>query len=105
MSVFTLSASQLEARIRKTALDNRMVNFSNHARAQMRRRHIPADVVLEVLRQGRIRRTPEPNLLKGSVECLMERFVAGLQTGVVAAVSDEHPQVIVVSAMHTGGST
>ena len=105
MTVFKLSGSRLEARIRKTALDDTLVNFSNHARVQMRRRHIPADLVLEVLRRGRIRRTPEPNLLKGSVECLMERFVAGLQTGVVAAISDEHPQVIVVTAMHTGGST
>ena len=102
MSVFKLSAGQLEARIRKTALDNSLVNFSSHARTQMRRRHIPADVVLEVLRQGRIRRTPEPNIAKGSVECLMERFVAGLQTGVVAAISDEYPHVIVVTAMHTG---
>ena len=105
MTVCKLSTSQLEARIRRTALDNTLVNFSNHARVQMRRCHIPADVVLEVLRQGRIRRTPEPNLSKGSVECLMERFVAGRQTGVVAAVSDEHPQVVVVTAMHTGGST
>ena len=68
----------------------------------MRKRHIPADIVLEVLRLGR---RPEPNMMKGSVECLMERFVAGSQIGVVAAVSDEHPNVIVVTAMHTGATS
>lgn len=105
MSVFKLSTSQLEARIRKTASDNALVIFTDHARTQMRKRHIPADIVLEVLRKGRIRRTPEPNLLKGSVECRMERFIAGSQTGVVAAISDDHPNVIVVTAMHTGATS
>ena len=79
-----------------------LVIFTNHAHVQMRKRHIPADIVLEVLRTGRIRRRPEPNLIKGSVECLMERLVAGSQIGVVAVVSDEHPNVIVVTAMHAG---
>ena len=105
MSVFRLSISQLEARIRKAAANSTVVIFTEHARVQMRKRHIPADIVLEILRKGRIRRTPEPNLSKGSVECRMERFVAGQQTGVIAAVSDEHPNVIVVTAMHIGASS
>lgn len=105
MSVFKLSQAQLELRIRKTAGDSQLVIFTNHAHVQMRKRHIPADIVLEVLRKGRIRRTPEPNLAKGSMECRMERFVAGSQIGVVAAISDEHPNVIVVTAMHTGATS
>ena len=83
MPVFKLSQAQLELRIRKTA----------------------GDSLLEVLRKGRIRRTPEPNLAKGSMECRMERFVAGSQISVVAAISDEHPNVIVVTAMHTGATS
>lgn len=105
MSVFKLSISQLEARIRKTAIDDTLVIFTEHARTQMRKRHIPADIVLEVLRKGRIRRAPEPNLSKGSIECRMERFVAGAQTGVIAAIGDDHPDVIVVTAMLVGAST
>ena len=96
---------QIRTRIRRIAIDNTLVIFADHARTQMRMRHIPADVVLEVLRKGRIRRTPEPNLSTGSIECRMERFVAGAQTGVIAAISNDRPNVIVVTAMLIGTSS
>ena len=60
MSVFKLSASQLEARIRKTALDNMLVNFSHHARVQMRRRHIPATWCSKCCARGASGARPSP---------------------------------------------
>lgn len=73
--------------------------FTRHAIARMRLRQITALMVLEVLRRGRMRRPPEPNLAKGSLECRMAYFLAGRQIAVVAAVADDDPNVIVVTAM------
>jgi hypothetical protein len=44
-------------------------------------------------------RTPEPNVARGSLECRMQRFLAGRELAVVAAVSDAYPGVVVVTAM------
>ena len=42
---------------------------------------------------------------KASIECRMERFIAGVRVGVVAAVSETHPDVIVVTAMPLGANS
>ena len=44
-------------------------------------------------------RSPEPNLALGSLECRMQRFMAGRELAVVAAISDDDPAVIVVTAI------
>lgn len=69
----------------------------------MKQRAIMRLEVLEMLRQGRMRRPPEPDLAHGSLKCLMQRFVAGRELGVVAAVSDDEPGVIVVTVVEIGG--
>ncbi len=55
------------------------------------------NIVLEVLRNGRITRTPEPNTHMGSLECRMERFVAGDYRVVIVALSDMNPNLIIVT--------
>ena len=65
----------------------------------MKFRHITQLMVLNVLRNGRIRRSPEPNLAKGTLECRMDYFLAGRQIGVVVAVSHDEANVVVVTAM------
>jgi hypothetical protein len=55
--------------------------------------------VFEVLEQGRMPRPPEPNPARGSLECRLHRFVSGRELAVVAAISDDSPQVIVVTAI------
>ena len=44
-------------------------------------------------------RSPEPNLALGSLECRMQRFMAGRELAVVASISDDDPAVIVVTAI------
>ena len=51
------------------------------------------------LNEGRLTRPPEPNLALGSLECRMQRVMAGRELAVVAAISDEDPAVIVVTAI------
>jgi hypothetical protein len=101
-SVFRLSRTQLEALIHDRAANGAQVVFTRHAQLRMKERRIVHGEVLEVLRRGRIDRPPEPNAAKGALECRMQRFVAGRELGVVAALSDEMPDVVVVTALVIG---
>lgn len=103
VSVFRLSPAQLQRLVRERCLDTAQVAFTVHVLTQMKKRHILRAEVLEVLRKGRLVRAPEPNLARGSMECRMQRFVAGRELGVVAAIDDDAPTVVVVTAMVMGG--
>lgn len=95
-----LSKQQLETLIRIESRDSSKVFFTKHALEQMRARHITAATVLSTLQNGRLKRTPEPNLMKGSLECKMEHPCAGKNIGVIVALSDENPGLIIVTAMY-----
>jgi hypothetical protein len=94
-----LSKSQLEAYIRQESLDSRNVFFTKHVEKQMKARHITMACVMSTLQHGRIKRTPEPNSMKGTVECRMERFSAGHDVAVIVAISDKDPSLVLVTAM------
>jgi hypothetical protein len=85
------SAPQLQAHIRKESKASINVVFSDHVKIQM---------VMTTLQKGSIKRIPEPNTMKGSLECLMEYFVAGFDIGVIVGIFDENPSLILVTAMH-----
>ena len=99
MPIAKFSISQLERHVRKTAADSLSVLFTDHVRGRMRQRAITREMVLEVLRKGVLRRAPEPNAQRGTLECRMERYIAGREIGAVVAVSDDDPHLIVVTAM------
>lgn len=63
----------------------------------MRQRKVSAPEVFECLQLGSIDRVPEANEEMGSLECLMERYVSGRQLGIIVALSDEDPDVVVVT--------
>lgn len=91
------SNAQLEKLIRNTAKDTKAVVITIHAGVRMRQRKVSSQEVYECLQNGTMRQQPEPNHAKGSLECRMERYVAGRNVAVVAAVCDEDPDVIVVT--------
>ena len=93
------SKLQLQAYIRRVAANSARLAFTDHALMQMKRRHITRDVAIEVIRRGRLNRTPEPNRAKGNIECRMEHFLTGRDLGVIVAVSDDEPDLIIVTAM------
>jgi hypothetical protein len=99
VSVHKLSNAQVERLIRTIAADGARVYISAHARMRMRQRHVTQEIVVEVLRQGRLVGTPEPNLTRGSLECRMERYCAGRQIGVIVAIRDDDPDLIVVTVI------
>lgn len=98
-SIFRLSVAQLEKLIHERAKQPMLVSLTVHALTRMKERHVLRDEVFEVLEQGRMPRRPEPNLARGTLECRLQRFVSGRELAVVAAVSDDNPQVIVVTAI------
>jgi hypothetical protein len=98
-SVFRLSIAQLERLIHDRAKQPMLVSMTVHALMRMKERHVLRSEVIEVLECGHMQRPGEPNLARGSLECRLQRFVSGRELAVVAAVSDDHPQVIVVTAI------
>jgi hypothetical protein len=98
-SVFKLSLVDVERLVRKRAALTANVRLTNHVLARMKLRHIAREEVYDVLCQGRLARPPEPNAALGSLECRMQRFMSGRELAVVAAISDDDPMVIVVTAI------
>ena len=93
------SKQQYQRFIREAAKEGARVFFTAHAELRMRQRGISHQVALEVLRRGLLRRTPEPNIRFGTMECRMEYYIAGRNLGVVVAVSESDPDVVVVTTM------
>lgn len=91
------STAQLSRHIRGVAKNTASVIITVHASARMKKRKVGSQEVYECLQQGGIVREPEPNMEKGSLECLMERYVAGRHLGVIVALCDEEPDLIVVT--------
>ena len=96
------SQTQLARHIRTLAQDSGAVLFTQHVRVQMCRRKVSSAEVLECLRLGTLRRVPEPNPGKGSLECRMERYVAGRELAVIVALCDEDPDLVVVTVFSVG---
>jgi hypothetical protein len=93
------SKSQWQRHIRTQSAKAANVIFTDHALLRMRQRHIERVAALEILRKGVIRREPEPNLRRGTLECRMEYYVAGRNLALVVAVEADDPAVIVVTAI------
>lgn len=96
------SQAQLARHIRAVAKNTAAVFFSNHAKAKMRERKVSSVEVLECLREGSIIRVPEPNVRMGNLECRMERYVAGRELAVIVALSDEDPDLLIVTVFSVG---
>ena len=75
------------------------MRFTAHAQTRMEQRAITVPMVLECLRRGVIRRPPERSIKTGWYECRLERYIAGKNVAVVAAVDEEDPTVIIVTVI------
>ena len=94
------SVSQIQAHIRATASNSINIFFTDHVRKRMRMRKISDACILATLRQGTIKRTPEPNTMHGTLECRMEHYCTGNDIAVVVAISDDDPTLVLVTAMY-----
>jgi Domain of unknown function (DUF4258) len=94
-----LSKPQLQTLIRTVSRDSSHVAFTKHVLLRMKERRITQDLALQVLQKGLLIHEPEPNLAKGSIECRMQKFMAGRDIGIVVALSDDDPDLLVITAM------
>jgi hypothetical protein len=99
VSVHKLSHPQLQRLIRERSADPGAVFLTTHCRLRMRQRQVTLALLLDVLRQGRMRRPAEPDPRHGSLVCRMEYFVAGRQLAAAVALSDDDPGVLVVTVI------
>lgn len=91
------SLVQLARRIQRLARTSSNVFLTDHSKERMIEREINYEEVMECLRIGTIHRAPEPNFGYGTLECLMERNVLGRDIECLVALSDEQPDLIVVT--------
>lgn len=92
-----MSGSQLAKHIRTVAKDSLRVLFTTHVKTRMRHRKVSSPEVFECIRNGTLRRAPEVSSDGYSLECRMERYVAGRNLGVLVALCDEDPDIILVT--------
>lgn len=93
------SKHQLEKHVRACAQDTSNIVFVNHARERMLQRRINDPMVLETLRKGVIVREPEPDMRAMGLRCVMERYVSGMNVGVVVLVEHRAPELTVITVM------
>lgn len=98
----TKSDSQIAKRIRAIAKDSSRVFFTKHVKVRMKQRKVTAPEVLDCIRNGTISRAPETSRDGHSLECRMERYVAGRNLGVVVALCDEDPDIVLVTVFLIG---
>ena len=98
----TKSDSQIAKHIRTVAKDSSRVFFTKHAKVRMTQRRVTAAEALDCLRNGTISRAPETSKDNQSLECRMERYVAGRNLGVVVALCDEDPDIVLVTVFLVG---
>lgn len=91
--------AQLTSYIREKSADSLNLAFTSHVEARMRQRKITKACALSVLREGKIVRTPEPNSMNGSLECLMQHYCTGHNVGILVALSDDDPTLVLVTAL------
>jgi len=65
----------------------------------MRQRYVNDPMVLEVLRQGIMTSTPEPDMKRPGIKCRMQRFVSGIQVAVVVYIEYPSPDLVVVTVI------
>jgi hypothetical protein len=98
-TLFSKTQAQLTDHIRELALDSSNLSFTMHIHKRMRERKITIACVLSALREGKIVRTPEPNSMTGSLECRMQHYCTGNNVGIIVALSEEDPTLVLVSAL------
>jgi len=99
LSIFSSSNADLQKRIRHLALDSSKVFFTAHVQDRMLERQVTDLEVLHCLQEGVIERPPQRDRANHEVKCRMEHFGSSRNLAVVVVLSDEDPDLLVVTVM------
>jgi hypothetical protein len=91
------SRPQIQQHIRRAALESINVTITQHASVRMRERAITNAMLFDVLRRGLLNREPEPDLRHSGLTCLMERYIAGVNFGVLVNIDFPAVGIIVIT--------
>lgn len=93
---------ELQKLIRTSAVNSALIQITDHAEFRMSERDIALTEVYDVLRSGVIQRPWKKNVEHQSIECRMERYVAGRDLIVIVALADEDDDLVVVTVARHG---
>ena len=89
--------------MKEIARNSGNVVWTNHAQQQMKKRHITFAMATDVLCRGIIHKEPEQDIRTGHMICRMERYCAGANIAICAALESEQAcDIIVVTAIRFG---
>lgn len=94
----TLTNIQHQKLIRERAQSTDCIFLTEHAEERLLQRAIGIEEVYDVLRCGCIERPFTIDVEHDSIECRMERYVAGHHLVVKVALVDEDPDLLVITA-------
>lgn len=89
---------QLQKLIRTAAQNTDLIVLTDHAEMRLLQRAITMQEIHDVLRGGCIERPFAIDEEHDSIECRMERYVAGRDLVVMVALVDEDPDLLVITA-------
>lgn len=98
-SFLTMSEAELTKHIKKTSKNTSLVIVTNHASARMRARKVLLHEVFHCMQNGRLLQPAEPDLKTGNPICRMECYGASRNLVVCIALSDDAPNLIVVTVI------
>lgn len=96
---FRLSESKARLLLVEIAADTSRVEFTPHARTQMRKRKITGAQVVNCLRKGVITEAPVLNF-HGHWKLTIERYACGERIGCAVAIDLSAPRGIIITAFH-----
>ena len=99
LSIFSMINADLQKRIRHLARDSSKVFFTQHVQDRMLERQVTDLEILHCLQHGMIERPPEHDSANRELKCRMEHFGSSRNLAVVVALSDEDPDLLVVTVM------
>lgn len=94
---FRLSDPAAKRLLHQVADDTSRVIFTDHAKAQMRKRKITPVQVINCLKKGRISESPVLDH-HGNWKLTIERYACGEQIGCAVAIDMSGPKAIVITA-------
>ena len=95
-----MSNAQLQKHIRSVSINSVNVFITDHARKRMIQREITDFQVIDCLRNGVMQRPAIQDMKTGDIKCRIEHFGTSKNISVVVALSDQDPDLIIITVMN-----
>jgi hypothetical protein len=90
---------QLQKHIRLLSLNSASVFITEHARKRMHQRKVTDYQIIDCLRNGVMQRPATQDIKTRDIKCRMEHFGTSRNISVVVALSDQEPDLIIITVM------